>query len=147
MIFVHRIESHSDLIKLVRRQLAPETVIYDLKICLRDLRCLFDPHICQLAALESNGFQFLSLLFIVHAPEDDLVPVWSKSKRQWTLFDIPVSVHLITKHPISRARQLRIGAVPVRDIGLSDTDQISSLVLHQAQEIILRGINTLSGTG
>ena len=135
------------MIKLVRRQLASETVVYDLKICLRDLRCLFDPHIRQFAPLESNGFQFLSLLFIVHAPEDDLIPVRSKSKRQWTLFDIPVSIHLVTKYPISCARQFRIGTVPVRDIRFPDTDQVPALILHQAQEIILGRINTLPGTG
>ena len=116
VISVHRIEGHPYLIKLSRRKFPSETVVYNFKISLRDLRCLFDPHVRQLAALKGNRFQLLALLFIVHAPEYDLVPVMPASKRQRALLDIPVSVCLIAEHPISCACQLRIGAVTVRDI-------------------------------
>lgn len=106
VILIHRIECHPDLIKLSGRQLAAQTVIYDLNVCLCQLGCFLAPYVRQLAALEGDGLQLFALLVIVHAPEDDLVAVGFTGELQRGHIDLPIPFCLIAKHTVNSAGQL-----------------------------------------
>ena len=75
VVFIHRIKGQPDLVKLSFRKLTSQTVIYDLQICLRQLRCFLTPYICQFSTLKCDGFQFFTLFLIIHATKNDLIAV------------------------------------------------------------------------
>ena len=147
VILIDRVEGHSNLIELTRRQLSTQTVINDFHICLCQFGCFLTPHIRQLAFLEGDGLQLFTLLFIVHATEDDFIAVDLACQLQWALCYLPIQFSLIPEHAINSAGQFCKGAVTVCDVGLADADQVAAFVRHQPQNIVLGSVHALSGTG
>ena len=144
MVFINRIEGHSDLIELPFWKFTSQAVIYDFNVGLCELCCLFQPHIGQLALLECNGLQLFSLFVIVHSTEYDLVAVVSASQLHRRLVDLPVFLCLITKHPIYCACQFCKGAISIGYIGLAHSHKVSTRISHKAKDVLLRRIHTFA---
>ena len=81
VILIHRVEGHSDLIKLIWWKLTTQTVIDNFQICLREFCSFFQPHVRKLALWKCNRFQLLTLSIIIHSPEYNLVAIMSACKH------------------------------------------------------------------
>ena len=130
MVFIHRIKGQSNLIKLSFRKLTTQTIINDLQVCLRQLRCFLTPYICQFSTLKCDRFQFFTLFLIIHATKNNLIPICPAGQFQRWHVNLPVPVNLIPKHPIHSTSQLSKRAVTIRNIRFSNTDQIPAFIFH-----------------